>query len=650
MYRLRDGTFVGTDAERTGNNFVSGDKFIVTPDNSLWQLDGVTWRQLGSIPSSVASLDVTGALTAGSLSVSGTSTVSSLTASGTVSGTFTGDGSGVTNLDGANLQTGTIGYSAIETGYAVPVGDVSLYLPLEYAGNNTASLIGHKGQVPTTATGSIVGFEGGKFDGGTTSLTEGFTNFITNPSFEVDTSGWVVISSDSTATITIDTTKLTIGNASMRIDAGTSNWANAYIDMPLADGETLSASADIYSETGISRLALYNASTLRAQTLGTVTGAFERVYVSYTNNTGATETIRVRVMCNSVADSATIVYVDAVQATKTSYQLPYRDGTMQGCSWTGTAHASTTTVTASRLEYASDVLFATAGTIAAWVKPSFLDSSTRQIIYHSDGISSEISIKLSNNGTSFRARVGTLAYNYGTVTVGSWQHIALTWDNGTAAFYIDGVQAGSWSYSGAVVNASNPLSIFSTAGGAANHASGEICGVIIKKTELSASTIKAISDSGVPVRIDSNHTTYDDRYYTESEVDALLTTATGSGRIKWLATPVVHSTYNGTTGSYTSATIAMSGFVTTEVDVTTVAGAIIEVSNAGGTCDLISFTDSTGTDDYGRVYKHTYGTTVVQQGTITTKVFSGNIYSSVALFGGALFPVFVKLKLLGVIL
>jgi hypothetical protein len=62
------------------------------------------------------------------------------------------------------------------------------------------------------------------------------------------------------------------------------------------------------------------------------------------------------------------VYIDAVQVTA-GYAVPYFDGSMPGCSWTGTAHGSSSTKPATKLSYvATGNVDAQKGTFAAWVQ------------------------------------------------------------------------------------------------------------------------------------------------------------------------------------------------------------------------------------------------------------------------------------------
>lgn len=100
MYRLNGNTFVGTDAERTGNNFKVGNYFVnqTTGEQYIKLLDG-TWLLL-----QVASSGVPDPLTIGDLTVTNDANVNgTLTA-----GSLVGGGAAVTGLSATNIASGTL--------------------------------------------------------------------------------------------------------------------------------------------------------------------------------------------------------------------------------------------------------------------------------------------------------------------------------------------------------------------------------------------------------------------------------------------------------------------------------------------------------------------------------------------------------------
>jgi len=413
------------------------------------------------------------------------------------------NGQDITNIDGGNIQTGTITATQVNSdfltlggGAGVTISDVSLHLPFTYAGNNRANTNGHLGQAPTTESGSVVGFADGKFGSGAVSLTEGFTNYVTNPVFD-DLSGWTFIDGGTGGSETLSTDAY-IGDNALNLVSGTSYTTERSTTLlTIPNGDSVSARCRLKkTATGTFSLGIRDAThnTTHYSVGATTATDWTDVMVSWTNDTGASVAVQVWLINNNPSMD---VLVDTVQLTQTAYQLPFRYYGMPGVSG---SLGSTSVVTASRLEYSSDVLSADAGTIAAWVKPSFVDTTINKLIYHTDGASSNLAIETQNDASSFRLATGTTTLTRGTVDVGNWQHVCLTWDSGTAAFYVNGVLSGStWSYTGAAVG-SNPIAIFANEAGS-EHTAGELCGLTIAKSAYSATQIKAIYDSGVPVTV-----------------------------------------------------------------------------------------------------------------------------------------------------
>jgi len=374
------------------------------------------------------------------------------------------------------------------------------------ARNGVANLTGHLGQVPSTADGSIVGVDGGAFGSGAVSLTEGFTNYIINPSFEVDLTGWTASSSDSSATITRDTTKSTTGNASMLLQRNTANWWNVgHTTIAVLNGERLTFSADIYAGPDIVYLNLYNGGTQLASTTFTADGSWVRDTVTWTNSTGSTVNVTPKILGTPV--STHNIYIDSVQATKTAYPLPYRDGTMNGCSWSGTAHASTTTVSAAQLIYdAEDIKMA--GTLAFWVKSPFALDGTYSGYGANDWLMMNFGVAKSIDAVSFRFDnagnailrfvANSTAQTYApTVIAETWYHIVFAWDEvaGTYDILVNGTSVQSGSFSGF---ANTPQSLY-VMDSTSNAGAFELNDLTITDYAMSALEVRAIYESNAPV-------------------------------------------------------------------------------------------------------------------------------------------------------
>ncbi len=178
-------------------------------------------------------------------------------------------------------------------------------------------------------------------------------NYITNPSFEVDTAGW---SSVAGATLSRTTGEFNTGSASLSVTNSSGSAAQfGIIDgtmIPLVAGEgTYYISASVKLANGNNsanyflRVLQYaeqnSSSTVAAANVGTTnlsyTGSWVRLGGSFTKNTGANFAI-IRVVTGSTA-AGEIFYVDSVMLEKSSTLGTYFDGGSNGF-WSGSANAS----------------------------------------------------------------------------------------------------------------------------------------------------------------------------------------------------------------------------------------------------------------------------------------------------------------------
>jgi len=178
-------------------------------------------------------------------------------------------------------------------------------------------------------------------------------NYITNPSFEVDTAGWSAVAG---ATLSRTTGEFNTGSASLSVTNVSGSAAQfGIIDgtmIPLVAGEgTYYISASVKLANGNNsanyflRVLQYaeqnSSSTVAAANVGTTnlsyTGSWVRLGGSFTKNTGANFAI-IRVVTGSTA-AGEIFYVDSVMLEKSSTLGTYFDGGSNGF-WSGSANAS----------------------------------------------------------------------------------------------------------------------------------------------------------------------------------------------------------------------------------------------------------------------------------------------------------------------
>jgi hypothetical protein len=162
-------------------------------------------------------------------------------------------------------------------------------------------------------------------------------NYISNPSIEIDTSGWSAIA----GAITRSDTDAMYGIYCLAVTPTSSSDDGAYFgEVTLDGGDDYTFSAYIRGAAGVP-YKMYFASTsgsaVGTPATFTATGVWERQEVSY-NSTGSTD-FRVYVTKNDSASSATY-YIDAAQVEEHAYSTTYCDGNQPGCYWLLGEHAS----------------------------------------------------------------------------------------------------------------------------------------------------------------------------------------------------------------------------------------------------------------------------------------------------------------------
>lgn len=177
-------------------------------------------------------------------------------------------------------------------------------------------------------------------------------NYITNPSFEVDTTNWFGFGS---ATLARTTGQFNTGSASLSVtnaSASGAQFGNNGTMIPLVAGEGtyylsayvklgVGASEAAYSMRALQYEAQDSGSTLATATLGAqsllYTGNWVRLSGSFVKNAGANFAI-IRVSTGSTT-AGEIFYVDSVMLEKSDTLKSYFDGGSGGF-WSGSANAS----------------------------------------------------------------------------------------------------------------------------------------------------------------------------------------------------------------------------------------------------------------------------------------------------------------------
>lgn len=202
--------------------------------------------------------------------------------------------------------------------------------------------------------GTWTGVEPIRFDDGLW-VEEGTTNLVTNPSFEVNTTGWVVALPNRTASRV--TSHARSGSASLQVThtAGTgSQGAVSGIQNITLTAVAHTWSCYVYipsSWTGgtiVLTTAGFVSASLPAVTEANmaITDQWQRLEYTFTPDAGdLVGDVYVSATSWTINES---VYIDCAQVEAKAYATSYCDGSLgDGYAWTGTAHASTSTRAAS---------------------------------------------------------------------------------------------------------------------------------------------------------------------------------------------------------------------------------------------------------------------------------------------------------------
>lgn len=170
-------------------------------------------------------------------------------------------------------------------------------------------------------------------------LTAKTRNQVKNPSFEASANNWTA----SGGTFTRSSEQSYQGAYSGKFVAGASSVNVKSNGVNVTVGQSIALSMQTYraTSTPTGTVTLYDATnnTARATSTITASGSWELHELTWTNDTAGTVSVEAR-LNNTTADSASVIYLDAVMLTYTSYNILYFDGDTPGCRWVGTPHES----------------------------------------------------------------------------------------------------------------------------------------------------------------------------------------------------------------------------------------------------------------------------------------------------------------------
>lgn len=178
-------------------------------------------------------------------------------------------------------------------------------------------------------------------------VDEATTNLITNPSFEVDTTGWAA--HDASTTIARTVAHQRFGAAGLNITSQAAGQRRARTDtyiLAASSPHVLSCWAK-GAAGKLLYLGVFNAtnSGLAAQGTFVMDGTWQRFYLPFQSLGNPAEGIRFRIGHDNSANGD-VIYIDGVQVEQKTYATTYCDGSFgPGYTWTGTPHASSSTRT-----------------------------------------------------------------------------------------------------------------------------------------------------------------------------------------------------------------------------------------------------------------------------------------------------------------
>lgn len=382
-----------------------------------------------------------------------------------------------------------------------------------YASDFTGTALGHFSQEGVWNGGVI--FRPGKFGSKAVQLSEATTNLITNPSFEVDLTDWSNAGSDggydTFERVTNVAGKSYFGTAAAHCVPPTSPGGQNYIQdaVPASAATDYTISVWVWVTSGSYTLTTHQtggASTTTHTVIPDVTG-WQRVTQTITTVSG-TDNINVRLRHDGTSETSE-AWVDGVQVEQKSYPTPYCDGSLDVISptlvsgqhtWSGTAHASTSSRVASHLQYiATDIIHdPLVGTVMAWV---YVDGLTgaNQYIFRITSSTTHVILRLDSSGNPSGFWGNASTADSSVIPLQTWTHLAVTGNgDGNFSFYVNGVLIETKS------NTTDVVSIPTTAyvgrsTTTVEWLNGKIEDLAIANRQLPADEIRAIYESDAPI-------------------------------------------------------------------------------------------------------------------------------------------------------
>jgi len=403
-----------------------------------------------------------------------------------------------------------IGKHAIQLASAIGVFHYDGAAP--YRLDNTGSNNSHIGVGGTEAGGIL--YRPGKF-GKAVQVAEATTNLVTNPSFETgNATGWTNYSTGSpTGTRTVVQGDVALyGDYAYEIKktGGAAGAAyGTYFGFNVESGKTYTYSAWVKIATysgGTGQVYVYGGGNIPPTTVS-LSGT-DREWQRATFTVTATGTGLSAIYCwINNADTMTL-YLDGVQVEEKAYATAYCDGSLgTGHSWSGTAHASTSSRTGASLQYANRAdLNPDEGSIMMWVRHESIRPVNSQGLFGAGAANAQFDAFVTNAGTiTFRQAGTSLSFAAG-MAAQTWYHLAFTWSrNGnTRKIFFNGAEVASRQFdTGASIGSTLWVGSLNV-GGSGFNVNGLIDEFVLLEYPAEPKLIRAIYESDAPVFVESS--------------------------------------------------------------------------------------------------------------------------------------------------
>ena len=427
------------------------------------------------------------------------------------------------NLDeqfGVDIDDSLLVRGYIVGKHALQIPDAALILhfdgPEPYETNYTGNPTGHMGQVATVTGGSI--YRPGKF-GKAVQCAEATMNMIVNPSFETGTASWSHYSDGTGPTFERNALAAWIGSYGLRWVLGTSTTGTAYLLSSMSaptQGVTYTASVWVKGigtavgksfYLGLGEYGGASANAVTYSTQVTLTGEWQLFMVSRTVEQADRTSLGIVPRYYTGAIAGDEVYVDGAQIEAKAYPTPYCDGSLgAGHSWSGTAHASTSSRTLAGLTYANPLYgHQGAWSLSLWVIPASshatLAAGTSRGLVNLNVATSPRRNDVWVAGASGTTTAWYDGYAWLYATIDPYvpyeaRHLVFVWDGTQRHIYCDGVEVGS--------DTPTSAPTFDTTVRVGWHSTtylfnGWLDDVVFVKRALDADEVRAIYESNAPV-------------------------------------------------------------------------------------------------------------------------------------------------------